>query len=145
MAEVYVDLRIDIVSPKRSRVISGESSRIIHEAPSVKKTGDKVAISTSRSAPSADAGSPRRDHLIHISNGYGELERQTGLLLDDMAEQCKDIEYRFDPDEEAELMALLGEFFGTAEPVITSKMYVQVIRMIKEATLELAESAIPGQ
>ncbi len=145
MAEVSVDLRIDIVSPKRSRVISDESSRRIHEAPSLKKTGERASVSTFRSTPVADTSDPRRDHLIHISNGYGELEKQTGLLLDDMAEQCKDVEYRFDPDEEPEMMRLLGEFFGTPEPVITSKMYVQILGMIKSATLELAESALPGE
>jgi hypothetical protein len=137
------DISINVVSPKKVKGISSGVAQKIRESPDFKKSGERVAVtgSTRLEEERTDDRERRRD-LQRLVSGYSALEEQLSNLIDKQAEVSKEIDYRFDPDVEHELMQMLGKYFGTSEPVITSKMYAKMAKLMSSASAELSKRLV---
>jgi hypothetical protein len=139
------DVSIRVVSPAKVKGVTPGVARRMTEAPRVKKTGERAAVTGAFRLEEKEAeGRARRSELQRLVEGYSELETELSTLLDRQSEAAKDIVYRFDPDVEPELMRILGDYFGTAEPVITSLMYAKMVKLIRTASAELSQRLVVG-
>lgn len=137
------DVTITVVSPKRVKGTPSSVVDKIKRSPDVKKSGDRVAVTgAAKLEQKEEEGQLRRNKAVEIIAGYQELEDELEGLLDEQVEIAKDVIYRFDPDVEPDLMRFIGELFGSSEPVITSKMYADLVRLTANAAAELSSRLV---
>jgi hypothetical protein len=148
MAVVSYDLKITLTEGVRAgRPITSDERSRLFDRPDVvagRRSTPRLTLPATGLIEEEIPAPTGRERLISLVKKSKNLSTRIEARIDTITEECRGLDYYFDPSKHPELAAAVNAVFSGVNNRITFRMYKRAMRLDSEIMIAITEEQIDG-